>query len=190
MDQDEELMFGDCRISRGQKRYWVFCPNCYAKSWVGAGHRSPCGMKRKTACPTCRIKHPELRPYRDCSSSEPYKVTPSGEGYMRIWVPTADPFCPPTRAVCGAAMPEHRYVMAKHLGRRLFSHETVHHINGVRSDNRIENLELWCRAHGAGQRVTDIARIHLNDLSLAELRKLLSQTRHRDDLDHLFQTTV
>jgi len=50
---------------------------------------------------------------------------------------------------------QHRFIMEEKLGRPLSDKETVHHRNGIRDDNRVENLELWSGRHPKGARVED-----------------------------------
>lgn len=96
-----------------------------------------------------------------------YKVTTSPDGYSRVHVGKDHPM----GNSAGLAY-VHRLVMSEHIGRPLLKQETVHHKNGDRADNRIKNLELWAKNHGAGQRVDDMIKFaveNYRELVQAEL---------------------
>lgn len=70
----------------------------------------------------------------------------SSSGYVRVWVAPDDPMA--CMKLSDGYIAEHRLVMARNLGRPLLRSETVHHINGDPTDNRIENLQLRHGKHG------------------------------------------
>lgn len=74
-------------------------------------------------------------------------------GYVLIWCPTHPKV--QNRKSCHRYLYEHMLVMEAYLGRHLLPGENVHHKNGVKNDNRIENLELWTRPQPSGIRVSD-----------------------------------
>ena len=88
-----------------------------------------------------------------------YKKHVKRNGYVWISVPSL---------VTGKkySIMEHRHNMSRKLGRVLLSDETVHHINGIRADNRLENLELFNSRHGPGQRVIDKVQFAIEVLTL------------------------
>jgi hypothetical protein len=85
---------------------------------------------------------------------------PQGNGY--VWARVDDPAHPTALKLAKKGRSryvlEHRLVMERKLGRYLDPRERVHHRNGVRDDNRVENLELWTLDHKdpAGVRTTEV----------------------------------
>jgi endogenous inhibitor of DNA gyrase (YacG/DUF329 family) len=99
---------------------------------------------KRVFCSTdCKHAYPIENPLRKVNAA----------GYIKIWVGRGSP-----GADAHGNMLEHRLVMQRHLGRVLAAHENVHHVNGVRDDNRLENLELWSSSQPSGQRVEDKLR--------------------------------
>jgi hypothetical protein len=134
----------------------VYNANNYSKGLACSGCAKPVANTSRTLmCRQCRSQH--LR-----SIAKPKRYI-NHYGYVTIHGRYDHP-----NATARGYLLEHVEVMSQMLGRALLPGENVHHINGVRDDNRPENLELWSRSQPSGQRVADKVEWAKELLSLYE----------------------
>jgi hypothetical protein len=123
------------RVRKNKKPHkfiWKVCPDCRVGRWVDFYSAS-----KYQRCRSCAKKGKVESANANWKGGR-YKS--SRHGYVFIRLRPGDFFYP--MVDCDGYVREHRLVMARHLGRCLQPWEIVHHKNGIRDDNRLENLQL------------------------------------------------
>jgi len=115
------------------KYIWHACIDCGKERWVKWRQNKPQAL----LCLSCANHRRKWKGGKRRTT----------EGYIQVWLSKHDFFFPMTQKsqlrYPGGYVTEHRLIMAKHLGRCLHSWEIVHHRNGIKDDNRLENLQLF-----------------------------------------------
>lgn len=130
---------------------WIVCNSCYKKEY------------RKNNSDKYEIEKENAKQKRrkisGIDKDSPPLRSPNGSGYVnRAGYRVISKLDHPNAYGKGGSRGrifEHTFIMSEYLGRPLNKNERVHHKNGIRNDNRIENLELWHVGQPSGQRIED-----------------------------------
>ena len=153
--KDQQCQHKDCKNKKWSTQKW--CQR-HAQERKGSGCRQDQCTRPHFALGWCQTHYGQMR--RNGKISDLYvkhKRRPIGGwinagGYRVVEAPEDHPR---GTGAEGRYILEHRLVMEKILGRYLRAEENVHHKNGVKHDNRPENLELWVKPQPVGCRVED-----------------------------------
>ena len=165
-----------------KKNIYAKCPDCGKERWVILRPSTSSGISR---CQSCCGKQTGSLSQGKMENSPHWK---GGRGdytykpYIYIRISDTDPFYPMSthQGRCGGGeILEHRLIMARHLNRMLTRKEHVHHKNGDKTDNRLENLELVSPANHS---LYDVMCSHCsvrteNRRLKAEIKRLTAQLK-------------
>lgn len=134
---------------------------------AGRGTTRPQEIRDKIARAKTGVRRPDMTGENNHFWTGGVKTR--GDGYLASWVGSDHPM-----ASADGYVLEHRLVVSESIGRPLTSEEVVHHVNGVRDDNRIENLRLLSSASEHTALHNPKGKRHTQ-----ETRKRMSEARHR-----------
>lgn len=167
-------------VGRGEARLriWTTCPDCGKSMWRLVTNVR-CGRAPTARCKGCAAAQ-QRGPRHGCWAGGRHITH---QGYVSLSMSLLSgpdlalvrPRGPRTRTI-----DEHRLVMARHLGRPLRPGEVVHHRNGIRDDNRLENLQLCTtNSHVMGHGVPYYQRLQEALATIDRLERRITELEQR-----------